>query len=950
MNRPLRHTGAVVLLLAGALTGGCKYFGRGGEVTVWVASDMVNLTRRSAAPEEPMIWDAEKGEVQLFAAANETISFQLVLDAGDRGAERVRLDWSGLSGAAGSLAASNVSVFRGVPVRVTDYPPWYLRLVDDVPEATDFYDALMPVDAPKTGQPYTLDSGERAVLWVDLYVPRGTKAGRYDGEVTVRTGWVFGTLQRRIPISVQVYDFVLPDTRSIAAVGGFDHELLFRTFVQREGKPYIPARLDARQPLVREGLVTMRQLMQLGHAHRLDLFSRTLRPGIKRDLFGKLQVNWEDYDAIVLPYLKGTAFEDRIGCPAWPLPLSHDWPNPEHYGGVNSDAYADAVGSLVVESRRHFGEDIDTSDRVFLWPYRGPVGGEAYDRFARLARIARAADAETPILSPLPPTPPRATGWQVPKDFSQLVDIIAPPGHLLDPSVGAPLVRSDKPLLGAWLSPGQPPYVPSLGVVATPADVRAIPWFAVKYRCTGLFLPEVLHWPDDPFATAAGAETRLFYPGTIAGIQGVLPSTRLKRLRRGLQDIAYLWLLQQRQRGGLADAIINSMTRYAALDAVGDNYLDPRLDGWVQDARTWQMARRLLAEEVQAAVHPIGQSSHKLLEQRLKWKEFDDRSHRVRVEQVRGRITPTGKAGRLRATVLLDLYNEYSRSIDCLVKVDELPDGWKAVTEEVNLSPLPAATRRVVELTLEGTYVPAGDKAKMLLPISITTDARRTRTLMAPVPFMQAGAATEAPVIDGLLTDWPLRVGNAAGAFRLIGRRGRKDDGLAQRQTLAFVLHDEKNLYVGFRCAEPNVPGVTARANNVLHYEQLMACGEDLVEVILDPGADAKGPEDLYHVAVKPNGVLLTERGVHSDPPLGKARPWPVAVFVAVHKGDDFWSVEMAIPLSAFGNEANAKFWAVNFTRFATQGAEASSWSEAPRYFYDPRNLGTMFIVPPRGK
>ena len=37
----------------------------------------------------------------------------------------------------------------------------------------------------------------------------------------------------------------------------------------------------------------------------------------------------------------------------------------------------------------------------------------------------------------------------------------------------------------------------------------------------------------------------VFYPGALAGIQGVLPSVRLKRLRRGLQDIAYLWLLQQ---------------------------------------------------------------------------------------------------------------------------------------------------------------------------------------------------------------------------------------------------------------------------------------------------------------------------------------------------------------------------------------------------------------------
>ena len=40
------------------------------------------------------------------------------------------------------------------------------------------------------------------------------------------------------------------------------------------------------------------------------------------------------------------------------------------------------------------------------------------------------------------------------------------------------------------------------------------------------------------------------------------------------------------------------MTRYAGLAAAGDNYLDPRLDGWVQNPQTWRMARRLLAEEI----------------------------------------------------------------------------------------------------------------------------------------------------------------------------------------------------------------------------------------------------------------------------------------------------------------------------------------------------------------
>jgi hypothetical protein len=186
--------------------------------------------------------------------------------------------------------------------------------------------------------------------------------------------------------------------------------------------------------------------------------------------------------------------------------------------------------------------------------------------------------------------------------------------------------------------------------------------------------------------------------------------------------------------------------------------------------------------------------------------------------------------------------------------------------------------------------------------------------------------------------------------FKLLGRRGQSGSGQANRQTLVFVLRDKKNLYIAFRCTEPNMDKLVSTPTNIIHYEQLMACGEDLVEIILDPGMRAQSPEELYHIIVKPNGVLLAERGVRTSPPLGAAKLWPVAVQLAVGKHDKLWVVEMAFPLSAMPGAEKQRFWGVNFTRFATQGAEASSWSQAPRYFYDPRNLGTIFFPPLESK
>jgi len=940
-------------LLSAAVTSGCgSLFGPSQPaVKAWVADEMVNLTDRMP-PQRSELFDVDAQTVRLFAAANETVSFQLVLDGDELPAEGVRVAFTALTDEQGrQIAPEQFLAFRMWPVRVERFPAWYLRLADAVPEPANFYDALVPVDAPKNGQPFRIVPGERLALWVDLQVPRTTAAGRYAGRVTISAA---DRQDRTFRVEAQVYEFVLPDARPLATVGGFDHATLFGRLIERDGKPFVPAQLDRRNPLVRRGLTAMRQLMVLAHEHRLDLFDRRIRPLMKRDMFGKVRLDWEDYDAIVQPYLRGTAFEDRVGCPAWPMPFAADWPDPAYYGGDRTEAYLNTCGEVIDQCARHFAADRELSERMFHWPCRGWAASDSYERHAHLARLIRAVDANTPILSELPPNPPKLTGWQPPQDFARLVDIAAPRAEWFDPACGI-RAQPERPLTGPWLSPGLPPYLGSLGIIATPADVRAIPWFAMKYRCTGLFLPEVMHWQGDVFATDADAETRLFYPGTIAGIEGVLPSARLKRLRRGLQDIAYLWLIQQRQRPGIAQAILDAVTRYAGMEAVGDNYLDPRLNGWVQRADTWHLARRLLAEEVQALVHPSEVSNQTLLAQRLAWRKLDAQAHTVRVEQVRSRVTPVEVRGpdgkvvetRLRATVLLDLYNEYAREVDCQVKFETLPAGWKPVAQAARISPFPPATRRTVTLLAEGDNVPSDAAGKLALPVSMTVDMTDRQEFVARVPFLLAGqAASQPPVIDGKLEDWPMRLGNSAGAFKLIGRRGERGEGLATRQTLAFVLYDETNLYVAFRCEEPRLDLTVAQPTNIIHYEQLMACGEDLVEVILDPGADAAGPEDLYHIAVKSNGVLLAERGVHTSPPLGKAEAWPVAASVALGRQKDVWIVELAIPRSAFGAEGRAAFWGVNFTRFATQGCEAASWAGAPRYFYDPKNLGTMFVTP----
>jgi hypothetical protein len=945
-----RLTACLLLGVASLLVQGCGIprFGRKGRISPWVVSDMVALTDRTDRVKDPAVYDADRQKISLAASANETVSFQLVIDADPSAVKDVRIAWSDLADSTqGSIPSSRIRTFRMLPIRVEKYPPWYVRLVDAVPAPAGVYDPLVPLDAPGSGGSINVGKNGRLALWVDLAVPRDARAGTYAGSVTVTSrtheDWT-------AEVELEVFSLVLPDSRPIAAVGGFDHRELFGAFIQRNGRPFNPVYLDRQNPLVRRGLVLMRSLIRLAHEHRVDLFDTQIRPIMKRTGEGDVKLQWDDYDAIVGPYLKGTAFDDRIGCAAWPVPCSQDWPNPEYYGGVSSSRYAETVTALLKACREHFDTDATTRGRWFHWPYRGRMDGGAYEMHSRLAGLSRKADPATPILCQLPLDPPKQTGWHVPAGFSNLVDALAPPAEALDPAKASTSVGGGSPLAGVWLAPGTPPYLPSLGLIATPADARAVPWFAMKYRCKGLFLPDVLHWSTDPFASQAGAETRLFYPGTIAGIDSPLPSVRLKRLRRGLQDIAYLWILQKRGRGGLSQAFINALVRYAGQDAAGDNYLDARLDGWCPDGGSWALARRLLAAEAQAVVSPQTAATVNTLKHQLAWKQLNERTRTLRVEQTRSLVSrepgaAAGEAPRVRVAVLVDLFNEYGSNADVQAAFVLLPPGWMPQPGQVASASIPPSSRQVVRLEAVAPMAPpTGTTGRADLRIRLTSNVEDPREIGASVPLLVVGRAKSPPTIDGVLRDWPMRAGNAAQGFRLVGRRGRRADGLAGRQTSAFCLRDEQHLYIALQCDEPNPRGMVIRHSNLVHYEQLMACGEDLVEVLLDPGGKARGPEDLYHIVVKPNGAMVSERGIRTGLRLGSVRTWSAAISVAVGKRPGGWVVEMRVPLAAFGQDGRSGLWRVNFARYAFQGSEASSWSGASRHFYDPKNLGTMFV------
>ena len=160
---------SLVLLVAA-----CGCVPQDGSLRIWAASDMMHLTDRTPASQTNAVWDSTDQTVTLFSAANETVSFQIVIDTD--AVDSVDVAMGPLTGPARRrLGGESVKLFLMKPVTVESFPAWYVRLADEPVEPARFYDALIPV-AGSAGT-FELKRDKRLARWVDVSVPRDAAPG-----------------------------------------------------------------------------------------------------------------------------------------------------------------------------------------------------------------------------------------------------------------------------------------------------------------------------------------------------------------------------------------------------------------------------------------------------------------------------------------------------------------------------------------------------------------------------------------------------------------------------------------------------------------------------------------------------------------------------------------------------------------------------------------------------
>ena len=193
------------------------------------------------------VWDGER--ISTFAARNEVVSFNVVVDNNGSDLTAVAVDFTSLSNGGYALTTTNTSAaalfdWNARPIEV--FAVGYLKIHGLSRIAYELYDEThIPEElrrpfenfqpaAPAVGSGVWEDrqnhdksypdiaepieirgsvpvaGGNSQSFWVDIYVPKNAPAGVLSGSLAVTVG---GAVQKTVPVQVDVVDITLPDER-----------------------------------------------------------------------------------------------------------------------------------------------------------------------------------------------------------------------------------------------------------------------------------------------------------------------------------------------------------------------------------------------------------------------------------------------------------------------------------------------------------------------------------------------------------------------------------------------------------------------------------------------------------------------------------------------------------------------------------------------------------------
>jgi len=201
------------------------------------------------------------------------------------------------------------------------------------------------------------------------------------------------------------------------------------------------------------------------------------------------------------------------------------------------------------------------------------------------------------------------------------------------------------------------------------------------------------------------------------------------------------------------------------------------------------------------------------------------------------------------------------------------------------------------------------------------------------------GLRGEAPKIDGKLDDPAWQGAAVLGPFLNFATARVKE---VETTTTARMTYDDSRLYISFRCDEPAMENLHSAE---FPDEQLTWPG-DVVEIAI---AADDAATTYYHIRLNIRNERWDSLTKSGREVYGLDSSWTGQYETAVHKDDDHWSVEVAIPWASLGRRApkpgekiKGNLMRRTSRRVKTWEMEFVSWSECRRARYvESEHFGT---------
>ena len=517
--------------------------------------------------------------IKLFAARNEIVAFQLILQGGGSRSEKVRVRLPSVGDVENGELSSDpdryfigrrIEVFLQHYVKVSfrshklTWKPW-----TDAQPKGDFLglipDALIPLAADAT---FSVAAGRNQGAWIDIYVPKETKPGVHRGEVTVEIeGKPCGDPGCKLPVELKVLPQTLPDVPTAKTMLYFSGG--------ENDRNLMPARYykDPWQAKDEKIEALRSRHFKLGRRHRITMF-------IGQD---------EKPNDALAARISGKLFSAEAGYAGPGQGLGQEIYSINTYG---SPKLTPAAARVWHEWFKQHGPKVE----YFYYAKDEPQPPE-FSEVNRLARNAR-------------PVPSFTTGQYQP---GLEVDIYATIADQYDPAAAKRATVAGKRV---WIYNGVRPFTGTFMIDDFAVSPRVNPWIQYKHGIPRWFYWESTYYKDheggrgdiDVFFEASNfsnndddrlnGDGMLIYPGRDVifptqdrGFDGPMPSIRLKNWRRGIQDVEYVVLAKKAGHAALVDKLLGQLLpRVLAGDLQPD---EPA--SWPDDGEVWLRARTLLA-------------------------------------------------------------------------------------------------------------------------------------------------------------------------------------------------------------------------------------------------------------------------------------------------------------------------------------------------------------------